>query len=410
MLVKNSLVLTVFLASTFLFAFADHNYKNSDKDAETDSIKRKLHIYEKLDLISETAIPFMDDIGLATELPKFTAPTVEGKLKQLLTTVPMDYNLQVQGFIDRYSTDRYRSYLSRMMGLGNYYFPIYERVFEESGLPAEIKYLSIIESALDPHAVSRVGATGLWQFMYATAKMYDLRMDRHMDERKDPVVASYAAARYLLESYERFGDWLLAIAAYNCGPGNVLKAIKRSGQENPDFWTISPYLPKETRNYVPAFIAMTYMLEYHEEHGIYPDGEMNHVGEVQLVSVQHPIPFSSIAEAMQVDESLLKFLNPAYKQNFVNGSSESPKRLVLPQVSPASYEQLYAVLNEANHAIGKEVMLAANRPSTVTYTVRKGDTLSGIANKHKGATVNSIKTANGLKNNQIKPGMKLQIF
>jgi len=343
-------------------------------------------------------------------LPKLTAPTVEGKLKQLLTAVPLDYNDQVQSYIDRYSTDRYRSYLSRMMGLSRYYFPIYEQIFNETGLPVEIKYLSIIESALDPHAVSRVGATGLWQFMHATARMYELRMDRHMDERKDPVLASYAASRYLLEGYERFGDWLLAIAAYNCGPGNVQKAIQRSGKENPDFWTISPFLPKETRNYVPAFIAMTYMLEYHEEHGIFPEGEVPQVGEIQLISLQNPVPFSTLAAAIGTDESILKFLNPAYKQDFVNGSVESPKRLILPQVPPANYEQLYAVLNETNHSIGKEVLLAASRPATVSYTVKRGDTLSGIAKKHKGATVDGIKTANGLKSSQIKPGMKLQIF
>lgn len=410
MLVKNSLVLTVFLASIFSLAFAGSTI-TGERDAETDSIKRQLFIYEKLDLITETTIPLMDEIGLVSELPRLTAPTVEGRLKQLLTKVPLDYNAQVQSYIDRYSTDRYLSYLSRMMGLSNYYFPIYEGVFKETGLPPEIKYLSIIESALDPHAVSRVGATGLWQFMFATARMYDLRMDRHMDERKDPMLASQAAARYLLESYERFGDWLLAIAAYNCGPGNVLKAIRRSGAENPDFWTISPFLPKETRNYVPAFIAMTYMLEYAEENGIVADeGVLPELGQTQLISVQHPVPFSSIAQAIDVDEALLKFLNPAYKQHFVNGSYEAPKRLLLPQVEPGNYEQLYAVLNETQYGISKEALLAANRPAGITYTVKRGDTLSGIAKKHKGASVNGIKTANGLKSNQIKPGMKLQIF
>lgn len=406
---KNSLVLTVFLASTFFFAFAG-NADISENDAKTDSIKRQQQIYEKLDLISESAIPLMDEVGAFPTLPVMTAPTVEGKLKQLLTTVPLDYNSQVQGFIDRYSTDRYRSYLSRMMGLGAYYFPIYERIFREAGLPVEIKYLSIVESALDPHAVSRVGATGLWQFMHATAKVYGLQMDRHMDERKDPFAASHAAAKYLLESYQTFGDWLLAIASYNCGPGNVMKAIKRSGQENPDYWAISPYLPKETRNYVPAFIAMTYMLEYHEEHGIFPVEMPDFGKETQMISVQHPIPFAVIAAAINVDESSLKFLNPAYKMGFVNGSAESPMRLVLPQVAPADYEQLYAVLNEPNHPIRKETLLAANRPASVTYTVKKGDTLSGIAKKHKGATVTGIKTANNLKSNQIRPGMKLQIF
>src|SRR5690606_15743168 len=248
----------------------------------------------------------------------FVPATVEGRLAYLQNVVPLTYNAQVQSYIDAYSTARYKRHLEQMMGLSQYYFPIYERVFSEAGVPEEIKYLSIVESALNPHAVSRVGATGLWQFMFATARMYDLAIDSYVDERKDPVAASHAAAAYLLDAYNDFGDWLLAIASYNCGKGNVLRAIQRSGLSNPDYWAISPYLPRETRNYVPAFIAITYMLGYHEEHGIMP-AESNILMETETVSVQKFVPLSGVAKALEVDEELIKSLNPAYKRGIVNG-------------------------------------------------------------------------------------------
>lgn len=361
-----------------------------------------------------------------------------------------------------------------MMGLGQYYFPIYERIFEEMGLPSEIKYLSIVESALNPHAVSRVGATGLWQFMFTTARVYNLTMDSYIDERKDPIAASYAAAAYLLDAYSEFGDWLLAIASYNCGKGNVSRAIQRSGLSEPDYWAISPYLPSETRKYVPAFIAMTYMLGYPEEHGIVPIVSENVIDTTEIVWVQKSVPFSNVAQALDVDEGVIKSLNPAYKRALVNGSPEFPRRLVLPQVPPEAYPALYAalnntgespkVLNASHHTEGagnavithrvrkgetlgaiaqryavtvqdlrawndikRSVIVpgqslrihsekerspagkSAKQASYITYRVKKGDTLSEIANRHRTASVSEIKAANGLKSNEIKPGMTLKI-
>src|SRR5690606_28607426 len=231
----------------------------------------------------------------------FVPATIEGRLAYLQKTVPLTYNAQVQSYIDAYSTTRYKKHLEQMMGLSQYYFPIYERVFSEAGVPEEIKYLSIVESALNPHAISRVGATGLWQFMYTTARLYNLTMDSYIDERKDPVAASYAAAAYLKDAYQEFGDWLLAIASYNCGKGNILRAIQRSGLTQPDYWAISPYLPRETRRYVPAFIAMTYMLSYHEEYDIVPtlpESVEGVVDTTEVVWVQHYVPFGGVAEAL----------------------------------------------------------------------------------------------------------------
>ncbi|MFC7525600.1 LysM peptidoglycan-binding domain-containing protein [Parapedobacter sp. GCM10030251] len=435
-------------------------------------------ISTQLDLIADH-IDFVDlDEQEISQIFEFVPATIEGRLAYLQRTVPLTYNAQVQSYIDVYSTDRYKRYLSNMMGLGRYYFPIYERIFAEAGVPEEIKYLSIVESALNPHAISRVGATGLWQFMFTTARMYNLTIDSYIDERKDPVAASYAAAAYLLDAYSEFGDWLLAIASYNCGKGNVLRAIQRSGLSEPDYWAISSYLPRETRNYVPAFIAMTYMLGYHEEHGIIPAVSENAVDTTETVWVQKYVPFSGVAQALGVNEDLVKSLNPAYKRAVVNGSPESPKRLVLPQVPPEAYSALYAALNHTN-TDSPNILLASNTvveqehqvithrvrkgetlgtiaqryhvtvqdlrawndikrnvivpgqklsvrsrtlessignsgkqgssPSYVTYRVRKGDTLSEIAKQHRTANVSEIKAVNGLKSNQIKPGMILKI-
>lgn len=382
-----------------------------------DSIRRQQRIYEQLDFISEQALPLLDVAVNLPMLSDLTPLTIEGRLKKLERSVPLPYNEHVQRFIDRYSTDQYRGYLSRMLGLGTYYFELFDRILEETGLPKELKYLTVVESALNPHAVSRAGATGPWQFMFATAKMYGLQMDSDIDERKDPVTSSYAASRYLLEAYQQFGDWLLAIASYNCGPGNVLRAIRRSGLEKPDYWAISPYLPRETRNYVPAFIAMTYMLEYHQEHGITPsDSELSQPTET--VTVQQAVHFSAISDALDLDIELIRLLNPAYKKDVIKGSFDNPHRLVLPVVDPTHYANLYAVLNEAPASISvNDLAVASTRlaksdespaPSRI-YTVKKGDSLSTIAARHKGATVSSIKMANGLKGDRINPGMKLKI-
>lgn len=432
------------------------------------------HINSRLDLIADSVnFVHLDDLDLtSTPMLKLVPTTIEGRLAYLQKEVPLTYNEQVQSYIDVYSTDRYKRYLSRMMGLGQYYFPIYERIFAEKGVPIEIKYLSIVESALNPDAVSRVGATGLWQFMFATARMYDLKIDSYIDERKDPIAASYAAAGHLLDAYHRFGDWLMAIAAYNCGAGNVIRAIHRSGKSNPDYWAISPYLPRETRNYVPAFIAMTYMLEYHKEHEIYP-AETEMPLNTETVWVQKSVSFDGIAQALNIEDDTIAVLNPAYKRGVVNGTAESPRRLILPEVKPVAYPALYAVLNNAPKSDRLKVVHASNStpakvlvhqvlkgetlekiakqyqvtvqdlrvwnnlkqhiivpgqqlrvsgdqqqpgqkdkkstPTYITYRVKRGDTLSDIAQKHRGATVSGIRSANALKGNIIKPGMMLKI-
>jgi len=233
--------------------------------------------------------------------------------------VPLDYNEFVQNYIDIYSQNREE--MGHVIGLSKYYFPIYEKVFRDAGIPAEIEYLSIVESKLDPNAISRVGATGPWQFMGTTAKLYGLNMDGYIDERRDPVRASYAAAAYLKDAYEEFGDWLLAIASYNCGKSNVENAIAKAGAN--DFWSIRQYLPVETRNYVPAYIAVAYIMNYYSKHNIIPQAcsfSMN----IDTLVVDKYVSLSSISSIINVDVHILSILNPAYKTYTINGSAAKP--------------------------------------------------------------------------------------
>jgi membrane-bound lytic murein transglycosylase D len=417
--------------------------------------------------------PLLDSLHKQIRSQSLPPLTIADRLQHIQKQVPLTYNEHVDKLITQYSTDRYRSYFGRMLGLGSYYFAIYDQVFEATGLPKEIKYLSVVESALNPHAVSRMGATGPWQFMFATAKMYDLTIDTYMDERKDPISASYAAAAYLQDAYNEFGDWLLAIASYNCGKGNVNRAIQRSGLTTPTFWEIRSFLPKETQNYIPLFIAMTYMMEYHHELGIVPQ-KADFPELIEWVNVQQQVPLTSIASALNLDVELIKTLNPAYKKGVINGSETTPRRLILPSVSPIQFDTLYWVLNHphptsksavtyaqvneeglSKHRVkkgetlgkialnyrvsvqdlkvwnklssntimpGQQLLVVNQRETTsasstalasnqkiMTYVVKSGDTLSGIANKHAGNSVNSIKSLNGMKSNQLKPGMKLKV-
>ena len=217
-----------------------------------------------------------------------------------------------------------------ILGLTKYYFPIYEKAFHDAGIPDEIKYLSIVESQLNPYAVSRVGATGPWQFMSTTAKLYGLNMDNYVDERRDPIQSSYAAAAYLKDAYQQFGDWLLAIASYNCGKSNVLRAIEQANGAT-DFWSIRQYLPAETRGYVPAYIAITYVMNYYKKHNIVPQA-CNLTMKTDTVLVNKYISLNSVSRVLNISLSQLTVLNPSYKNDDRQWfSPAAPKTLVIPQ-------------------------------------------------------------------------------
>jgi membrane-bound lytic murein transglycosylase D len=320
--------------------------------------------------------------------------------------VPKTFNAAVSQYIEVLT--KRKEQVGKMLGLSNYYFPVYEKVFKEFGLPEELKFLSVVESALNPHAVSRVGATGPWQFMFGTAKAYGLTINKDVDERKDPVQASKAAAAYLKDAFAQFDDWLLAIASYNCGRGAVARAIVKAGGKA-DFWAISPYLPAETRNYVPKFIATAYIMSNYQNYGISPlSPGFNTLTDV--FDVVKPVSLAAVARATGIDLQELILLNPSYKKLMIKGSPAAPKSVVIPTQNQPDYAALYQVLNGTAIGVG----VAAPQPNVTTtkvtyYTVKRGDNLSSIAKKYAGLTASQLKSWNKLQSTALKVGMRLKI-
>ena len=269
--------------------------------------------------MSKKYLSMPGDCDMKDENPVFTPEEYIDRLRRMPTVMEMGYNDIVQRFIDRYMA-RLRHSVSYMLGATNFYVPIFEEALEAYQVPLELKYLPVIESALNPRAVSRVGATGLWQFMLGTGKQYGLEVNSLVDERRDPVRSSYAAARYLRDLYRIFGDWNLVIAAYNCGPGNINKAIHRSGGEK-DYWRLYPYLPAETRGYVPAFIAANYAMTYYCEHGICPMSTKLPL-QTDTVVVDRDVHLEQIAKVLDLDIEMLRSLNPQYRRDIVPGNTK----------------------------------------------------------------------------------------
>lgn len=350
------------------------------------------------------------------EAPLFTNYnfTYKNRLDSIERAVPLPYNEYVQKYIEIYSGRK--EMMGKMLGLGDYYFPIFEKALKSHDIPEEIKYLPIIESSMNPHAVSRVGATGLWQFMFGTAKGYGLNMDNYVDERKDPIQASYAAAAYFRDAYEQLGDWLLAIAAYNCGMGSVKRAVAKAGSS--DFWEVRRFLPLETRNYVPAFIAAVYVMKYSGKHQIHSQ-KISYSRITDTIQVNKFISIPLLAKALNMEEEDLCMLNPSYKKKVVNGTHLSPKRIIVPKVSLADFAPVYQVLNAE---VETEMILAANevheplkaqvtKPKELFFyhKVSSGQSLGVIANKYQ-VEVQDLKVWNKLKGSTIVPGQKLKVY
>lgn len=338
---------------------------------------------------------------------------LDNQLSPLRSEMKKNHNEDVQAYINKYTSSNFRAHLAKMKGLASYYFPIFEKVFNETDVPTEIKYLAIVESSLNPHAVSRVGATGPWQFMFATAKGYGLKMDAYVDERKDPFEATYAAASYLKKAYDVYGDWFLAIASYNCGQGNVDRAINRSGKSNPTFWDIQEYLPRETRNYVPAFIAMGHVLG---NANLFPvEADLTDFPEdIDVIQIDKQLSLQAVAKTLEIEPDDLYRLNPSYKKKVIKGSPGNPSRLIVPKVEKESYAKLYAFLQGGSSVldIKKPQELSptnVKQSSYIAYKVQKGDTLDAISKRFKGSSVSSLRAANNLKGSMIKPGMTLKI-
>lgn len=333
------------------------------------------------------------------------------RLVDLPNIIEMPYNKIVRRFIDLYVNER-RQQVEAMLGVSVYYFPLFEQELDRQGLPIELKYLPVIESALNPNAVSRVGATGLWQFMFATGRMYGLQINSLTDERRDPIKSTYAAVRYLKSLYSMFGDWNLAIAAYNCGPGNVNKAIRRAGGKR-NFWEIYYYLPRETRSYVPLFIAANYVMNYYAEHGICP-AQYNHPPLVDTFMVHQNMHFQQISELCQIPMQDLKLLNPQFRNDIVHGTAAKPGILYLPM----EYSPVFTDLQDSIPRYKEQELLASRLVSVqsgpapgdaIVYRVKQGDNLSVIASRHN-VSVQKLKTWNNLRTTTLQIGQRLLIY
>lgn len=388
---------------------------------EKKSITEKLDILKKDYAFDRTSSSIYDTIILNTnnyspdKIPTFSKEVIQDRMANIPTIIPMDYNRYVQAFIDLYTKER-REQVSRMLGLEKVYFPIFEAELDRMKMPMELKYLSVVESALNPHARSRVGATGLWQFMYRTGKEYGLKVDSFVDERKDPYKSTIAAMRYLKNAHKEFGDWLLAIASYNCGAGNVRKAIYRSGGKR-DFWSIRPYLPRETSGYVPAFIAATYTFQHASEHNIYPiyvDFSM----EQDTLHIRNlDITLEELAKASDTKLTTLKNLNPELKLSRIPFTNK-PYILRVPVEVADYFVQNESELRKkyGKRRYNKPSELAASSPTYPKpkgklqyYTVKDGDVVGTIAEKF-GVSARNIAYWNNLRRYRIKVGQKLKIY
>lgn len=398
--------------------------------------------------------------------PTFTTEEYQERLRRLPVVMEMPYNSVVQKFIDQYS-GRLRRTVSYALGAGNFYIPIFEEALDYYGLPLELKYLPVIESALEPKAKSPAGAVGLWQFMLATGKRYDLKVNSLIDERQDPYKSSWAAARYLRDLYKIYRDWNLVIAAYNCGPTNVNKAIHRANGVR-DYWTIYPYLPSETRGYVPAFIAANYIMNYYCEHNICPMKTKLPI-TTDTVTIMRDLHMQQVAELCNIDVEAIQALNPQYRTQLIPGSS-GPMTLRLPTETlnmfidlkdsvynyrvdelltrrscvevddrldnrsvaskrraarqqsasesssssrrsaskSSSRKSSRSSSSKSSSRSSRSSKKSKNAKSSASATVRKGDTLIEIAHRN-GTTVEKLRKKNKIKGNMIKPGQKLKV-
>lgn len=343
------------------------------------------------------------------ELP---TETLKQRLAEINARTPfnVEYNPQLESVIKSYLKNRRRT-MGKLIGLSDYYFPMFEEALAKYNIPLELKYLAIVESALRPNAQSRVGATGLWQFMFSTGKMFGLDVNSYVDDRSDPLKATEAACKYLESLYRSLGDWDLALAAYNSGPGNVSKAIRRSGGYT-NYWNIRPYLPRETAGYVPAFLATMYIFEYAKEHGFISEGPRIPYIATDTIHVKKQIALEHVAEVTSLDLAEIEFLNPQYRLGIIPVFKDEVYTLRLPVDAVGAFvaneDAIYAYAESEFNDREKPLPELVAQDTKIRYRVKSGDYLGKIANKY-GVRVSQIKSWNGLRSNNLKIGQHLTI-
>lgn len=421
----NILCLLMFLSVHFGYAQNEYVIDSVSTDTEgislvplVESIKLdSIDLPESMTVSEDSILNDMNNRGLvATEGAvrdlAFTDEELAERLSRIPTTISLPLNGITREYIDTYVKYRKKS-MAVMLGSCNFYMPMFEEALEKYGLPLELRYLPIIESAMRPSATSRVGAAGLWQLMLATGRQYGLEVNTLVDERRDPLKSTDAAARLLRDLYNMFGDWSLAIAGYNCGPGNITKAIARAGNpEVKDFWTIYNYLPRETRGYYPAFVAATYMMNYYCDHGISPM-QTTLPQESDTVIVKKQVKFSQISGVCSnITVEDLRTLNPHYRRDIIpaNYSLRLPSQNITEFIELEDSIYASAPTAPVSPVVAKQKPKAASSAASGrrTVTVKSGESLSVIA-KRNGTTVAKIRKLNGLKGNMIRPGQKLRV-
>lgn len=388
---------------------AESEFMGSDLPVDTDSLMSIWYHQRNLALIenAETDVD-LDSTVLLSDIPD--SVYIE-RLRKMNSFISLPYNKIIKNYIISY-TQRIPNKTEVILGLSTYYMPLFEEIFDSYGLPLELKSMAIIESALNPKAVSRVNAKGMWQFMYGTAIRYKLTINSYVDERLDPIKSGYAAAQYLRDSYLIFGDWVLAIASYNCGPGNVNKAIRRSGGSK-DFWEIYPYLPRETRGYIPSFIAALYVLNYYKEHQLTPVQVQMPI-HTDTIKVNKMLHFEQISHFTGMTVKELRDLNPQYMHDIIPGV-EREYILRIPYNYTNSFveheKEMYSYKDSVyfNPAVLKKIKETGSATSNrIVHKVKSGETLSHIALKYR-VKVSDIQRWNGIKTN-IRVGQKIVIY
>ena len=410
--VRAELAYTDSIANEMLSLYAESEAKSSEPlaveeytTAVSDSLLSIYYIQKKI-AQSEEDYYDMDSVRFQSNVPD--SVYIE-RIRQMNSFITLPYNDIVKNYIIKYS-EKMPTSIGKILGLCEYYMPIFQEIFNQYDMPEELRAMAVIESAMNPLAVSRAGAKGMWQFMYSTAKNYGLHIDSFVDERLDPIKSAHAAAQYLQDAYDIFGDWNLAIAAYNCGAGNVNKAIRRSGSRA--FWDIWPYLPRETRGYVPAFVGALYTMNYYKEHGIRPVSVETpaHVDTMHINKMLHLKQVSELTGAPLED---LKNLNPQYRHEIIPGNDRQ-YILRIPYTYTNSFieneDSLYRHKADVyfNPVTIKKIKDGGDG-ERIVYRVKSGDYLGRIAINH-GTTVAKIKMWNNLKTNDIRVGQRLIIY